>query len=185
MATLFERGGFSGTDTLIVHATLAAYAIGLLGASCAKLFASGFHAMLDTRTPVRYAAVALGLGAACGAGLMWPLYAPGLALGGAVGAWTNLVLLWRGLGQRLGALFGSADLVHALKLLAGCGVGAAGALLTEALLAPGPPSGAALLTRVYVTAGTLAVFGVLYLAVGWALGALPAGGFRLFMRRAS
>ncbi|NIQ54472.1 MAG: murein biosynthesis integral membrane protein MurJ, partial [Gammaproteobacteria bacterium] len=52
VAVLFQRGDFRISSTIWVHATLAAYSIGLMAASSAKLFASGFHAMLDTRTPV-------------------------------------------------------------------------------------------------------------------------------------
>jgi putative peptidoglycan lipid II flippase len=52
VALLFQRGDFLAEDTAIIHGTLAAYSVGLLAAASVKLFASGFHAMLDTRTPV-------------------------------------------------------------------------------------------------------------------------------------
>ncbi|UCC48399.1 MAG: murein biosynthesis integral membrane protein MurJ, partial [Gemmatimonadota bacterium] len=132
IATLFQRGDFTIEDTGLVHATLAAYAIGLLAASSVKLFASGFHAMLDTRTPVRYAVVGLVVGAGAAAILMWPLYVPGLAVGAALGSWSYLLLLWNGLRKRVGPLFGWDDFTYLLKLLAACLAGTAAALGLEA-----------------------------------------------------
>jgi putative peptidoglycan lipid II flippase len=185
VALLFQRGDFTITSTYWVSATLAAYAIGLPAASSVKLFASGFHAMLDTRTPVRYAVVALVVGAGVGAVLMWLLYAPGLAAGAAVGSWTYLFMLWNGLGKRLGKLFDRADFVYLFKVLvAGLLAGVAG-LAVQLPLAPPAAVVADLPTRLWVTFGTLAAFGVVYLAISRAFGVHPPGGFRLWAERAS
>ncbi len=141
--------------------------------------------MLDTRTPVRYAAISLTVGAGVGALLMWRLYAPGLAAGAAVGSWLYLSLLWSGLRKRLGALFGPPDLHYVMRLMVGCAVAAAAGLVIESLLAPPAGTAAGGLTRLLVTAGTLACFGVVYLALGWALRAIPAGGLAVWKDRAS
>ncbi len=183
IALLFQRGNFWPEDTLIVHGTLAAYGVGLLAASSVKLFASGFHAMLDTRTPVRYAAVALLSGAAAGAGLMWAFYAPGLALGTALGAWLYLLLLWGGLSGRVGKLFTSADLVYMLKLIVASACGALAGLIVLSGLAPGTATDVPLGARLWVTATTLASFGVVYLLAARLLGALTAGGLRAWTDR--
>ncbi len=183
IALLFQRGNFWPEDTLIVHGTLAAYGVGLLAASSVKLFASGFHAMLDTRTPVRYAAVALLSGAAAGAGLMWAFYAPGLALGTALGAWLYLLLLWGGLSGRVGKLFTSADLVYMLKLIVASACGALAGLIVLSGLAPGTATDVPLGTRLWVTATTLASFGVVYLLAARLLGALTTGGLRAWTDR--
>jgi putative peptidoglycan lipid II flippase len=159
---------------------LAAYSIGALAASSTKLFASGFHAMLDTRTPVRYAVIALILGAGVGAILMWPLYAPGLAVGAAVGAWSYLLMLWSGLHSRIGRLFDGSDVGYMLKLVAACGVAAVAGLLTEAFLARQLGVTSTLASRAVLMVGTVGVFGVVYLAAGRILRVLPAGGLRVW-----
>lgn len=114
---IYQRGVFLEASTLLVSSVLGAYALGLVASGSLKLFASGFHALQDTRTPMLLAAVsvtvsivlAVGLTLAGRARLPEPYgaYAAiGIALGGSIGAWTNLVLLWSALGRRIGPLFG-------------------------------------------------------------------------------
>lgn len=183
VALLLQRGDFTSQSTALVHATLAAYAVGLLAASSVKLFASGFHAQLDTRTPVRYAVLSMVVGAVLAGTLMWPLYTPGLALGAALGSWFNLSLLWRGLRRRLGSLLGPEDLYYVFRVLLACLAGAgAGLLLVSA--APAPAHAASLGVRAWATAGTLIAFGVVFLAVARLLRALPPGGLRVWKDRA-
>lgn len=185
VATLFQRGDFTIEDTRLVHATLAAYGIGLLAASSVKLFASGFHAMLDTRTPVRFAVVGLVIGAGAAALLMWPLYVPGLAVGAALGSWSYLLLLWNGLRKRVGPLFNWDDFTYLLKLLAACLAGTAVTLGLETFLALPEPVEAPQLTRLWLTAGTLGTFGVVYVAATYVMGSTPAGGLRVWTDRTS
>jgi putative peptidoglycan lipid II flippase len=59
IAALFQTGRFDADDAVLVGGVLAAYSIGLLGQSTVRLFASGFYAMRDTRTPVRIAVLSL------------------------------------------------------------------------------------------------------------------------------
>src|SRR5207244_12550542 len=59
IGALFQTGRFDADDTMLVGGVLAAYGIGLLGQSTVKLFAAGFYAMRDTRTPVRIAITSL------------------------------------------------------------------------------------------------------------------------------
>ena len=185
VALLFQRGDFTALSTLWVYATLAAYSIGLLAAASVKLFASGFHAMLDTRTPVRYAAIALVLGAGTGAVLMWRLYAPGLALGAAVGSWSYLFMLWSGLGKKLGRILGREDFVYLLKLMAAAVTAALAGVLFELAAAPASAFAADLWTRLWVTGGTLGLFGVIYLATTRLLGVSPPGGLKIWQDHAS
>ena len=173
VALLFERGSFGSESRVLVHATIAAYSIGLVAAASTKLFASGFHAMLDTRTPVKFAVSALALGTGAGAILMWPFYAAGLALGGAISAWTNLILLWNGLDRRLGVLFRRSDLGYVLKIVAACGAAGAAGTLAEAWAAGSLGPGVGLGARIWVTGGTLGAFGVVYVAATAMLKVLP------------
>lgn len=176
VSVLFQRGSFTTTDTEIVHATLAAYSVGLIAAASVKLFASGFHAMLDTRSPVRYAVVAVIVSTGTGAALMWPLYAPGLALGSAVGSWVNLSLLWRGLRARFGRVLERGDLEYVIRILIGCGAAGGAARVVEGILEPMALGSPGLVGRALVLAGTLLTFGVVYLAVARILKIFPAGG---------
>lgn len=167
---LFQRGAFGTDSTALVSGILAAYALGLVASSSVKLFAGGFHALQDTATPMKLAAISVAAGLGAGAGLMlamrsagWGAAAvAGLVAGGAAGHWLNLALLWRGLGRRIGALFGAAELGRVARIgvaaLAGGGAGhlARGWLSAEVAVA-GLPGDA------LVLAGTLAAAGVPYL----------------------
>src|SRR5207245_9269170 len=74
VAALFQTGRFGQGDTLTVGGVLAAYGVGLLGQATVKLFASGFYALRDTRTPVKIASFSLLLSSALGY-LLMPRYA--------------------------------------------------------------------------------------------------------------
>jgi len=108
ISLIYQRGAFDDDDVTLVRWLLGAYALGLTATSLVKLFASSYHALQDTRTPMKFAAIAVGVGIAIGAALMFWMEdsgygrraATGLALGGAAGAWINLTLLSRGLGRR-------------------------------------------------------------------------------------
>lgn len=129
VAALFGRGRFAPADTLIVALTLAAYSIGLVASTATRLHSSALYALQDTRTPARIAFIRVTLSAAVGATLMLlleryaigagpvtftasgeaaaaagfrPLGAVGLALGAAVGAWVEWLLLRRATQQRAG-----------------------------------------------------------------------------------
>ncbi len=169
---LFQRAAFGADSTRLVAWILAAYAVGLVASSSSRLFAAGFHAMQDTRTPMKIAAFAIGSGTAVGAGLMFWLRArgagdvaaAGLVLGGALGSWANLGLLWSRLRARLGPILprGSGRWIARLVLAAAVG-GATGLLargwLTEAV----PRSG--FLADLVALAGTLLAVGVPYLLI--------------------
>lgn len=167
---LFERGAFDAGSTTLVASILTAYALGLVATSSVKLFASGFHALQDTRTPLKYAAISVVTGAGLGAALMFTLREAGLGalavsgliLGGALGAWLNLSLLWRGLSRRVGGLFEREDLLRVLRYaVAGAVAGAVGAWARPLL--EGMLPGAGLVDRGLVLLGTLSAAGVPYL----------------------
>lgn len=98
LITLFYNDNFNSVDVEQAAGSLSAYALGLLGFMAVKIFAPGFYARQDTRTPVRIAVVALlvnmllnclfyGLGFAH----------VGLAAATSIAAWINAILLLRGL----------------------------------------------------------------------------------------
>jgi putative peptidoglycan lipid II flippase len=180
---LYQRGDFGPESALVVSVILAAYAFGLAAAASVRLFASGFHAMLDTRTPLRYAVAAVAVGVVVGGGLLFglrgrvvpgALAAAGLAAGSALGAWLNVTLLWRGLRNRIGAIFSWADLQYVLGVGTACLPAAAAALAAETLLKPSVPE-ATTLGRLVLFLGASAVFGVIYWAATKALGVARPG----------
>jgi putative peptidoglycan lipid II flippase len=104
LATLFQQGGFTGTDVHMASLSLMAYALGLPGFILVKVLAPGFFARQDTRTPVRIGVIAMlanmGLNVLFVVPLVWWQYeAPhaGLALATAASSYINAGLLWRGL----------------------------------------------------------------------------------------
>ena len=126
--------------------------------------------MLDTRTPVRYAALALVIGAMVGAVLMWPLYAPGLAAGAAVGSWIYLLLLWNGLERRLGTLLARDDLHYLRNVVIAAFLGTGAGVLARLGLESWLVGGDALAVRLTLALGTLGAYGVVYLAASQMLG---------------
>ena len=169
---LFERAAFGAGSTALVTGILFAFALGLVATSSVKLFASGFHAMQDTKTPMKIAAVSMTVGIGLGAALMFAfrsrglgaLSVSGLILGGSAGGWLNLILLWRGLRRRLGTLFESPVLPVAGRIVAAALAAAAvGELVLHALGVP--PEGASLARRILVLAGTLGAAGVSYVLI--------------------
>ena len=169
---VYQRGEFSADSTGLVAAVLAAYALGLVAASSIKLFAAGFHAMQDTRTPMRIAVVSVLVAVAAGVGLtvgfrragMGSYSAAGIALGSAAGSWTNLALLWTVLGARVGGLFGRPALFRVIRLGAAALAAAAAGSLVRAWLEP-RLSEAAYGQRLMLFLAILAAGGLVYFAV--------------------
>src|SRR5215212_3201622 len=60
-AALFQSGRFSVDDTRWVWGILAGSAVGLLASTLGRLYASTYYALKDTRTPLRYAVLRVGL----------------------------------------------------------------------------------------------------------------------------
>ncbi len=139
---IYEYGEFGPESTNLVAAVLAAYSLGLVAASSIKLFASGFHAVQDTRTPMLIAAVAVGVGITISVTLTLSMKeldlgawsALGVVLGGVVGAWLNLVLLWWLLSRRIGRLFEWAAVRAAARIALGALAAAAAAAATRGAL---------------------------------------------------
>jgi putative peptidoglycan lipid II flippase len=162
VAILFQTGRFDATDTDLAAGVLAAYAVGLPAQASIKLFASGFYAVGDTRTPVKIAAVAVALSAGLAAAAMQVLGPAGIALGSAVAAYVNVGLLVRALRRRAGGLGMDGHPGRLSAILVGGVVGTGAGLAVEWLLAGGP--------RLLTGLGALMAFGLAYLA-----GAAAAG----------
>ncbi|MGH7547116.1 MAG: murein biosynthesis integral membrane protein MurJ [Gemmatimonadales bacterium] len=161
IAALFQTGRFDASDSELVGGVLAAYGVGLLGQATVKLFASGFYALRDTRTPVKIAASSLLVSTGLAVLLMQRLGPAGVALGSSLGAWVNVALHLRALDRRIGAVLGRSEWR------------ATGATLGAALAAAGAGTGIAALAdtwgpipRALVSLG---IFGVVYGGITLAL----------------
>jgi putative peptidoglycan lipid II flippase len=161
VAGLFQTGRFDATATAEVGGVLAAYGVGLLGQATVKLFASGFYALRDTRTPATIAAVSLALSTGLALALM-PRFGPaGIALGSSLGSTVNVVFHLRDLDRRIGPILGFGEWralgvsAVAAAVAALAGVGTAG-LTTDV----GPVPRALLV---------VAIFGGVYAALALAL----------------
>jgi putative peptidoglycan lipid II flippase len=109
IGALFQTGRFDADDTVLVGGVLAAYSIGLLGQSTVRLFASGFYALRDTRTPVRIAIISLVMSTLLSWFFMRRLGPAGIALGSSI-AWTfNTVLHLSDLDKRIGTILQRTD----------------------------------------------------------------------------
>jgi putative peptidoglycan lipid II flippase len=109
VGALFQTGRFDADDTVLVGGVLAAYGIGLLGGSTVKLFASGFYAMRDTRTPVRIAIVSLVISGFLSWFFMRRFGPAGIALGSSIGITFSTVLHLYDLDRRIGTILQRSD----------------------------------------------------------------------------
>ena len=106
LVTLFYGGIFSAFDVAMAGVSLQAFAIGLVGFSFVKILAPAYFARQDTRTPVRYAIIAMSVNLLLSVFLAWYLTFTGylathagLALATSVAAIINAWLLYNGLRQ--------------------------------------------------------------------------------------
>jgi putative peptidoglycan lipid II flippase len=112
VAFVFQSGKFRREDVVDVWAVIAGSAVGLLATSLGRLYSSAFYALLDTKTPLRFALVRVSLTAVLGvvAALFAPRWlgieakwgAAGLTASAGVAGWVEFMLLRRALGKRIG-----------------------------------------------------------------------------------
>ena len=111
-AALFQTGRFTYADAVFVWGILAGSAIGLLATTLARLYSSTYYALRDTRTPLRYALVHVGIATILGylAAIVLPPMlgidpmwgTVGLTSAASLGGWVELMLLRKSLNQRIG-----------------------------------------------------------------------------------
>jgi putative peptidoglycan lipid II flippase len=181
VAVLFQRGAFGADDTAATALALAVYGAGLPAFVLQKVLQPLYFAREDTRTPFRYALVAMVVNAVAAVGFAVVLGFIGAAIGTTLAAWAMVLLLLRGrrgMGEvatfddrfrrRLGRILGAALLM--------------GAVLWLGVLVLGPAL--ALDGWRYLALAALVVTGMLaYGILGQALGAFRLGEFRRALRR--
>lgn len=131
-AVLYQTGKFTRDDTIYVWTILAGAAVGLLASTMGRLYSSTYYALRDTRTPLLFAVLRVGLGSMLGyffsihlpgmLGFESKLGAAGLTVASGLAGWVEFVLLRRSLNQRIGRT--GLALSYSLKLWFGALVGA-------------------------------------------------------------
>ncbi|HEC01289.1 MAG TPA: murein biosynthesis integral membrane protein MurJ [Sphingomonadales bacterium] len=114
---LFERGAFTQEDSWQTAYALMAYAAGLPAYVLAKIFSPGYFARKDTKTPVKFAMVALVVNMTLNLILMQYFAHVGLAMATAISAWLNAAMLAGGLVRRGHFSFDGQTVVRLAKYL--------------------------------------------------------------------
>jgi len=112
VAAIYQTGRFTHADVLYVWGILAGSTVGLLASTLGRLYSSGFYALRDTRTPLRFAIVrvllttilgylsALPLPRLLGIEPRWGV--AGLTISAGIASWVEFTLLQRGIRHRIG-----------------------------------------------------------------------------------
>jgi putative peptidoglycan lipid II flippase len=112
VAALYQSGRFHHAGAVYVWSVIAGSSVGLLATSLGRLYSSAFYALLDTRTPLRFAIVRVILTTALG--IVCAFWVPrwigieqrwgvaGLTASAGIAGWVEFVLLRHALGKRVG-----------------------------------------------------------------------------------
>jgi len=131
---VFLHGAFTGQDAMATGHALMAYAFGLPSFIMIKVFAPGYFAREDTKTPMQFAALSMLVNVSLGAALFFSIGFVGLAIATSVAGWVNALALGIGL-WRHGRFVPNRALVSRLLrlLLAAMVMGIALIMLAEPL----------------------------------------------------
>ena len=169
VAAIYQSGRFLRGDVIYVWGILAGSTVGLLASTLGRLYSSGFYALRDTRTPLRFAIVrvllttllgylaALPLPRVLGIEQRWGV--AGLTISAGIASWVEFTLLQRGVRRRVGQV-GVPIGFLAKVWLAGLVAAAAARGLLYALGQRGP-----ILLAVFV----LTLYGLVFFAAALAL----------------
>lgn len=132
-AVLYQTGKFTRADTIYVWTILGGASVGLLASTLGRLYSSTYYALQDTRTPLLFAVLRVGLGSVLGyffsihlpgmIGVESRLGAAGLTIASGIAGWIEFVLLRRSLNKRIGQT--GLPLSYSAKLWLGALIGAA------------------------------------------------------------
>jgi putative peptidoglycan lipid II flippase len=170
VGALYQSGEFTRAMTVYVWGILAGSAIGLLASTLGRLYASAFYALQDTRTPLRFGLVRVGL--TIGLGYVFAIHLPrwlgveqrwgaaGLALSSGLAAIVEFGLLRRAMNRHIGATGIRRSLMLRLWLGA-LGAAIGGAVVRLALEAQHP---------ILVALFSLGMYTIAYFAITAELG---------------
>ena len=112
VAAIYQSGRFVHADVIYVWGILAGSTVGLLASTLGRLYSSGYYALRDTRTPLRFAIVRVLLTSVLGYLAALPLPrvlgieprwgVAGLTISAGIASWVEFTLLQRGIRRRVG-----------------------------------------------------------------------------------
>jgi putative peptidoglycan lipid II flippase len=169
-AAVFQSGAFTRGTSVYVWGILAGSAIGLLASTMGRLYASTYYALHDTRTPLRFAMIRVGLTVVLGYFFAIPLPGllgidqrwgvAGLTASAGLAGWVEFLLLRRTLNTRIGRT--GVPRTFMIKLWVSAVSAAAAGWVVKLALYPGHP----LLLALF----SLGMYGAAYFAVAATLG---------------
>ena len=112
VAAIYQTGRFTHANVMYVWAILAGATVGLLASTLGRLYSSGFYALRDTRTPLKFAVVRVVLTTVLGYLAAYPLPrllgidprwgVAGLTISAGIASWVEFTLLQKGIRARIG-----------------------------------------------------------------------------------
>jgi putative peptidoglycan lipid II flippase len=171
---LYQSGKFTRADTVYVWTILAGSAVGLLASTLGRLYSSTYYALQDTKTPLLYAVLRVGLTTILGylfsiplpryLGIDPRLGVAGLTISSGIAGWVEFVFLRRSLNRRIGRT--GLSLAYAAKLWLSASVGAAVGWALKLLVIRWHPIPLAIVV--------LGGYGTTYFALGYLFGLTQA-----------
>ncbi len=180
---LYERGAFHAQNTAVVGSILAIYGIGLPAFVLIKALQPGFYAREDTKTPMRFSAVAVGVNCALALTLFPRLGAPGIAVAEATAGWISTVLLFVTLLRRGHLTWEWALLRRTALLIVAAAIMGGVLFYLRDVFAASLASGSPLLTKLGALGLLIGVSMVVYFAVAFLIGGADLGMIRRNMKR--
>ncbi len=168
VTVLFERGAFEAAASLGTGHALLAFALGLPSFVMIKVFAPGFFAREDTKTPMQFAAISVAVNIVGSLLLFWQIGFVGIAIATSLAGWVNALLLWKRL-NKLGHFEMDARLRQKLpRVIAASVLLGAGLYAAVAALEPTWTQGGwiAVGTLALVVSGGLILYGALSIFLG-------------------
>jgi putative peptidoglycan lipid II flippase len=181
-AAIFQTGRFTHEDAVYVWTILAGSAVGLLASTLGRLYSSTYYALRDTRTPLNYAIIRVGLTTVLGylSAIPLPHYlgvnpmwgTAGLTASAGVAGWVEMLLLRSSLNRRIGTTGLPSSYVAALWFASA--LGAAAGWGVKVMLPPLHPAVAAV--------GILGAYGIVFLGIAIVLRIPEVQAIRRLMR---
>ena len=183
VAAIYQSGRFVHADVIYVWGILAGSTVGLLASTLGRLYSSGFYALRDTRTPLRFAIVRVVLTTALGYLAALPLPrllgieprwgVAGLTISAGIASWVEFTLLQRALRRRTGHVGLPISFLIQVWIAALLASAAARGLL----YALGPRG------HILLAALVLSLYGIVFFAVSLALRLPEANSMLSLVRR--
>ena len=190
VAAIYQSGRFVHGDVIYVWGILAGSTVGLLASTLGRLYSSGYYALRDTRTPLRFAILRVILTTALGYLAALPLPSllgidqrwgvAGLTISAGIASWVEFTLLQRGLRRRIGHV-GLAPFFLIQVWIAALVAGGASRGLNYLLAARSIFRGAH--GPIFIAIPVLALYGAIFFAVALALKLPEASSMLALVRR--